>query len=298
MSNEELLDQFSSYLRSIKNRSHHTVDAYLNDIKFFIDYFDNQNVCEITHKQIRHYTAYLSKSNFKSSSIRRKISSLQSFFRYLKKNGLVCTIPTALITRPKLTRKIRDIPKEQELAQMPVIQVVDTLEDKEYEYVRDFCIVELLYGTGVRRQELIDLKLSDVRLNERCIKVTGKGNKQRIIPLSDYLCEILSFYLKIREKAFKESEPNLFLTKKGIRVNKSLVYVIVKSYLSAVSDVYQKSPHMLRHAFATHMLNRGADLRSIRELLGHSSLAATQIYTQNDIQKLKSVYNRFHPRSN
>ena len=296
MDNEELVQHFSRYLKSVKNRSPHTIEAYINDIESFLAYFQRPDLAEITHKQIRHYTAHLTKSNFKPSSIRRKLSALQSFFKFLKKNDYIASNPTALISRPKMPRQLKDIPKERELAQIPSHNE-QSYTDEDFESIRDFCIVEMLYGTGMRRQELIDLKVSDLDMAEQIVRVTGKGSKQRIIPLSDYLKELLNHYLKIREKKVYSDEPYLFLTKKGKKVSKSLVYVIVKFYLSAVTDVHQKSPHMLRHAFATHMLNRGADLRSIRELLGHSSLAATQIYTQNDIQKLKSVYNRFHPRS-
>lgn len=297
MNHEDLIHQFTSNLSAVKKRSQHTVEAYVKDVKSFLEYFEYPDLAEITHKHIRHYTAFLTKTNFKPASIRRKISALQAFFKFLKKNDYVSVIPTALVSRPKMPRRIKDIPKECELAQVPKLdKTIHTSE--EFESVRDFCIVELLYGTGMRRQELIDLKVSDLDLDQQFVRVSGKGNKQRIIPISDYLKELLEIYLKIREKKALSNESFLFLTKKGKKVNKSLVYVIVKFYLSAVTDVKQKSPHMLRHAFATHMLNRGADLRSIRELLGHSSLAATQIYTQNDIQKLKSVYNRFHPRSN
>ena len=297
MDYEELIHRFSNHLKSVKNRSSHTVGAYVNDIKSFFDYIDCTDVCEITQKQIRHYAAHLTKSNLKPATISRKLSALQSFFKFLKKNSLITSVPTLLISRPKMPRRIKDIPKERELAQIPAL-IEESSTEEDFETVRNFCVVELLYGTGIRRQELIDLKVSDLDLAEQCLRVTGKGSKQRIVPISDYLRELLVLYLKTREKIQHSDELSLFLTKKGKKVNKSLVYVIVKSYLSAVTDVHQKSPHMLRHAFATHMLNRGADLRSIRELLGHSSLAATQIYTQNDIQKLKSVYNLFHPRSN
>ncbi|MFN3951066.1 MAG: tyrosine-type recombinase/integrase [Thermaurantimonas sp.] len=297
MNYEDLVLRFSNYLKFVKNRSSHTIEAYVKDIVSFFDYIDCSDVSEITQKQIRHYTAYLTKSGLKPASIRRKLSALQSFFKFLKKNNLITSVPTALVSRPKIPRRIKDIPKERELAQIPALFEESFTQD-DFETVRNFCVVELLYGTGIRRQELIDLKVYDLDLAEQCLRVTGKGSKQRIVPISDYLRELLDLYLRTRERIQQSGEPFLFLTKKGRKVNKSLVYVIVKSYLSGVTDVHQKSPHVLRHAFATHMLNRGADLRSIRELLGHSSLAATQIYTQNDIQKLKSVYNRFHPRSN
>lgn len=297
MTNEVLLNAFFAYLETIKNRSIHTVEAYRNDIEAFIRYFDNQELTEFNQKQIRHYVAHLSKSNLKASSIRRKLSALQALFKFLKKNKYISSVPTSLIIRPKLARRIKDIPKEGELEKIEAPELVN-VQESDFEAVRDFCIVELLYGTGIRRQELIDLTVNDVDLGSAYIKVTGKGGKQRLIPINDYLKELLSIYLSFREKISKKDHTAFFLTKKGKKVNKSLVYVIVKTYLSAVTDVHQKSPHMLRHAFATHMLSRGADLRSIRELLGHSSLAATQVYTQNDVSKLKSVYNRFHPRSN
>lgn len=297
MSNEVLLKEFFGYLEKVKNRSIHTLEAYRRDIEAFLIYFENQDLTRFNHKQIRHYAAHLSKSDLKPSSIRRKLSALQALFRFLKKNKYISTVPTSLVVRPKLPRRVKDVPKEGELAKLEAVEL-NNFNELDYETVRDYCIVELLYGTGIRRQELIDLSLSDVDLSAANIKVTGKGNKQRIIPLNDYLKELLSIYLTFRDKLVAKDNTAFFLTKKGKKVNKSLVYVIVKTYLSAVTDVHQKSPHMLRHAFATHMLSRGADLRSIRELLGHSSLAATQVYTQNDVSKLKSVYNRFHPRSN
>ncbi|MFN4299563.1 MAG: tyrosine-type recombinase/integrase [Thermaurantimonas sp.] len=296
MSNEVLLNEFFGYLEKVKNRSFHTLEAYRRDIEAFLNYFDNQNLVQFNHRQIRHYTAYLSNSDLKPSSIRRKLSALQALFRFLKKNKYISTVPTILVVRPKLPRRIKDIPKERELAKLEAFEM-NYSKELDYETVRDFSIVELLYGTGIRRQELIDLTMSDVDLSNASIKVNGKGGKQRILPLNNYLKELLSIYLTFREKLTAKDNSAFFLTKKGKKVNKSLVYVIVKTYLSAVTDVHQKSPHMLRHAFATHMLSRGADLRSIRELLGHSSLAATQVYTQNDVSKLKSVYNRFHPRS-
>ncbi|GCD77508.1 integrase [Thermaurantimonas aggregans] len=297
MSNQVLLNDFFEYLEKVKNRSIHTLEAYRRDIEAFLTYFENQDLTQFNPKQIRHYAAYLSKLELKPSSIRRKLSALQALFRFLKKNKYISSVPTNLVVRPKLPRRVKDIPKEAELAKLESVELGNTRE-LDFETVRDFCIIELLYGTGIRRQELIDLTLGDVDLSAASIKVTGKGSKQRIVPLNDYLKELLSVYISFREKLTTKDDTAFFLTKKGKKVNKSLVYVIVKSYLSAVTDVHQKSPHMLRHAFATHMLSRGADLRSIRELLGHSSLAATQVYTQNDVSKLKSVYNRFHPRSN
>ncbi|KFD39627.1 integrase [Schleiferia thermophila str. Yellowstone] len=296
MTNQLLLNEYFAYLQSLRNASEHTLAAYKKDLSDLGEYFDHQDFRKLTGRQLRHYVSQLSALRLRPSTVRRKISAFKSFFKFLKKRGVIHSNPAHHLTFPKLPRKLKDIPREKELKKLQ--DIVEQISQKgDFESVRNLVIVELLYCTGLRRQELIDLTVESIDFYSNTIRVRGKGNKERIVPVNDYLRQLLEKYLKMRQELDNCDHSALFLTKKGKKVSKTLVYIIVKSYLGAVSEVNQKSPHMFRHAFATHLLNRGADLMSIKELLGHSSLAATQVYTQNDLQKLKSVYNRFHPRS-
>jgi integrase/recombinase XerC len=210
------------------------------------------------------------------------------------KNDLVQKNPTLKIVTPKIAKKLPEFVQEKNMA-----SIFDNILDGEFEDFRNRLIIEFFYSTGIRRIELINISDNDIDRANRVVKVLGKGNKERIIPLSDDFLSKIDKYLSLRDDYFDNELPSetLFVTNKGSKMYPKLVYNIVKSYLSTVTTAEKKSPHILRHTFATHMMNQGADLNAVKELLGHANLAATQIYTHNSIEKLKEVYKKAHPKS-
>ena len=291
-----LLDEFLKYLRLEKRYSQHTVKAYQTDLIQFQDYlqeFYESNLQLATHPMVRSWLAQMLDYGIAPRSVNRKITALKSFYKFLIKEGQLKENPTLKIIPPKSSKRL---PVFVEQTQMAVL--LDELPFEEgFNGVRDKLIIELFYSTGIRQSELINIRLKDVSLSGKTIKVLGKRNKERLIPFTMELCKKLEAYIKSRAELSIKDTSYLLLTKKGKKLYPSLVYKQVNHYLSQVTSLDKKSPHVLRHTFATHMLNNGADLNAIKELLGHASLSATQVYTHNTIDKLKLVYNQAHPRA-
>ena len=289
---------FRDYLQFEKNCSPHTVTAYLNDIGFFkgfiLSEFDQENIQEVNYSQIRSWIVSLVEASISNASVNRKISSLKSYYKFLMKIKQIESSPL-LKHKALKTAKILQIPfSEKELK-----EVLNQMHYSEgFEGVRDKLIIDLFYTTGIRRTELIHLKIIDIDQSNYTIKVLGKRNKERILPLLPIVLNQLQIYLSERAYLEKITEREyLFLTLKGVKLNDTLVYRLINDYFSKVSEKVKKSPHILRHTFATHLLNNGADLNSVKELLGHSSLASTQIYTHTSLSQLKKVYKDAHPRN-
>jgi len=289
---------FSDYLSLEKNYSPHTVNAYVKDLESFSgfceDEYNEENIDKVNYAQIRSWIIKLVERNISNRSINRKVSSLNSYFKFLLKIETIKVNPLIKHKALKTEKKIQ-IP----FSQAEVESVLNDFQfDNTFEGLRDKSIIELFYSTGIRRIELVNIKLTDLNLEAKTLKVLGKRNKERILPLLNSTKETLNDYLVERNKLPVVSDKAmLFLTKKGVKIYETLVYRIINEYFSLASSKVKKSPHILRHSFATHLLNQGADLNAVKELLGHSSLAATQVYTHNSIAELKKVYAKSHPRN-
>jgi len=289
---------FTDYLLLEKKYSKLTVAAYENDLKTFKKFikeeYDSNDIQSINYPQIRNWIVFLVESNISNRSINRKMSSLNTYYKFLMKIGEIQTNPLAKHKALKTSKKIQ-IP----FSETEINRVLDELHfEDDFEGVRNRLIIELFYSTGIRRIELVELKLTSVDFNNKTLKVLGKRNKERIVPLIRPVLDTMNKYLKSRSSLeFINDYENLFLTKKGVKIYETLVYRIINDYFSIASTKVKKSPHILRHSFATHLLNQGADLNAVKELLGHSSLAATQVYTHNSIAELKKVHLNAHPRS-
>jgi integrase/recombinase XerC len=291
-------ESFLQYLQVEKRYSALTVSSYLNDLNQFYSFLsetgDASDPSYITSHDIRSWIVSLVESKYSSHSIHRKISSLRAFFRYLRKSGIVSSNPLEKVVLPKAKKRLPVFVEEESLDLL-----LDGIEfGNDFIGVRDRTIIEMLYLTGMRRAELTGLRKNDVDLQDGTLKVTGKRNKQRIIPLLRQFTSRLEEYIHAREEQFPGNENDwFFLSNKGNKMYDKYVYNIVKRYLSMVTTIDRKSPHVLRHTFATHMLNHGADLNSIKEFLGHANLSATQIYTHNSFEQLKKIYKQAHPRA-
>ncbi len=289
---------FQDYLQLEKKYSPHTVIAYVNDVVTFESFikseFDSDDLLEVNYSLIRSWIVALVDNEISNTSVNRKIASLKSYYKFLLKTKQIEVSP--LLKHKSLkTPKSLQIPfSEKELD-----EVLHQIKYKEgFEGIRDKLIIDLFYSTGIRRTELIHLKMINIDLSNATLKVLGKRNKERILPLLPII--INQFKLYLTERAYLEritDNEYFFLTLKGVKMNDSLVYRLINYYFSNVSEKVKKSPHILRHTFATHLLNNGADLNSVKELLGHSSLASTQIYTQSSLFELKKVYGDAHPRN-
>ena len=289
---------FTDYLLLEKNYSKLTVQAYkadLNAFKAFVaETFEQEDVKTVNYAQIRSWIVVLVESGITNRSINRKISSLNTYFKFLVKIEVIHHNPLSKHKALKTSKKVQVPFSETEIA-----NVLDVLNfDNSFEGVRDRFIIELFYSTGIRRIELVNLKLKDVDTSNNTIKVLGKRDKERMIPLLYSVKKTLQEYLDKRHDLEGKKQDNyLFLTKKGTKVYETLVYRVINHYFSQASTKLKKSPHILRHSFATHLLNEGADLNAVKELLGHTSLAATQVYTHNSIAELKKVHLKSHPRN-
>ena len=287
------LSNFYDYLSKEKNYSSNTVIAYKKDVETFQDFcslkFKLDNLLKVTYSIIREWIIDLSEKELSPLSINRKISSLSKYYDFLIKINELKSSPLKNHKRLKVQKKLIIPFSENE-----VLKVVDVFS-KNFEGKRNLLIVDMLYSTGVRRDELINIKLNDVLLDENLVKVLGKRNKERLVPLVLNLKSRINDYLKFRNE-IKSSSSNFFITTKGKKIGPSLVYRVVKNYFSKVSTKVKTSPHVLRHSFATHMLNNGADINSIKEIMGHSSLASTQIYTKIKLPKIINDYKKNHPR--
>tara|TARA_B100002019_G_C21193939_1_gene560361 strand:- start:122 stop:997 length:876 start_codon:yes stop_codon:yes gene_type:complete len=288
--------RFIKYLKFEKRLSENTVVSYETDLdqflSFYKEYSTSQKIEKVDKRTIRSWIVKLSLSNLSAKSINRKIASLKSFFKFLVKRDLIKKNPSSQINSLKTDQKIPSFIKERDINFL--FKNIDTKED--FTGQRDLLILELLYGTGIRISELINIKISDINFTKKEIKVIGKRNKERIIPLhNNAICQTKK-YLQLAEKEGYKNQYLLF-TKKGEKIYPMLINRIVKKHLSTLIKSKKYNPHLLRHTFATHILNKGGDLNSIKDLLGHSSLAATQVYTHNSIEKLKETFNSSHPRA-
>lgn len=291
------LNTFVQYLQYEKRFSLHTVSAYRKDLEQFHSFIKGIGLIsmqEVRHTHIRSWIVELLSEDLSPRSVRRKLSALKNYCRFLIKRQILKQDPMLKVIFPKIGKKLPVVVHSTHLKSL--FEKIDF--DEDYPAGRDWMVIELLYSTGMRRSELIGLKLKDVDHAKRQFLVLGKGSKERLIPFGQSLANNLEQYLRLRSDSFDNPlYPNLLLTNKGLPLYPKLVYNIVNRYLSLVTTVEQRSPHVLRHSFATHLSEEGADLNAIKTLLGHSSLAATQIYTHNSIEKLKRVYLKAHPKA-
>lgn len=290
------LQAYQDYLVKEKNYSPLTVRVYLDDINSFQEYLKEQsiNLEEVVYSNVRNWIVILVEQNLSTTSVNRKISALKSYYKFLLKVKQISVNPLLKHKSLKTAKKVQIPFSEKELQ--------DVFSDNDYsndfEGIRNRFVIELFYTTGIRRAELINLKLNSVNEIQKTIRVIGKRNKERIIPMLDCTLNLLKHYKEQRNhlEVIKDKEM-LILSKTGNKVSESFVYRLINDYFSAVSKKEKKSPHVLRHSFATHLLNNGADLNSVKELLGHASLSSTQIYTHSSLAELKKVYQQAHPRS-
>ncbi|MBC7950121.1 MAG: tyrosine-type recombinase/integrase [Chitinophagaceae bacterium] len=288
---------FIDYLKYEKRYSVHTIISYQTDLTAFFEFMQSQygetNLEKITHSFIRSWLADLKGNGLTAKSINRKISSLRSFFKYhLRTNGIKVS-PMANVISPKMGKRLPVFVKEKEAEAL--IKTLSQSTDS-WKSLNARMLITLFYNTGMRLSELINLKERQLDLGRGQIKVLGKGNKERIIPVSAEIIRLTKEYQQLKRKEFEDTGETLLVTEKGKRLYPKYAYLLVRHYLGEAGTLDKKSPHVLRHTFATHLMNSGADLNAVKELLGHSSLASTQVYTHNSIEKLKNVHKKAHPK--
>ena len=291
------IEQFIRYLQFEKRFSPHTVTAYKNDLDQFSQYIVSfqSELLDVTHQHVRTWIVSLMDDGIEARTINRKISSLRSFYKFLQREDLIGNSPMIYVRAPKIPKRLPIVITEQK---MDILLDAQDVFSNDFHGIRDRLIIELLYGTGIRLSELVNLADNDINVYEQQIKVLGKRNKERIIPISKPLAKLVGDYqLQKLNQNFDNKSSALIVTNQGNKVYAKFIYRTVNLVLSFISTHDKKSPHILRHSFATSLLNRGADLNAIKELLGHSSLAATQVYTHNSVEKLKSIYKQAHPKA-
>ncbi len=290
--------EFLDYLKFEKRYSEHTIISYENDISSFFSFmvqsFDAPPIGEINHTLIRSWLAGLKEEKLASRSINRKISTLRSFFKYHLKRGNIDAVPTASLVTAKVSRRLPVFVKEQDTQQL--LKTLDT-STEDWKSLNARMLISIFYATGMRLSELINLKEKQLDQSRLQLRVLGKGNKERIIPVSRELFDDINEYRRLKKKTFENADDYLLVTEKGKKLYPKYAWLLVNDYLGRASTLNKKSPHVLRHTFATHLMNNGADLNAVKELLGHASLAATQVYTHNTIEKLKDVHKKAHPKS-
>ena len=287
-----MFDKFTSYLQFEKRYSEHTVLAYGQDLNAFVEFAEVKKISEfadLSSAFIRSWIVYLIEGGMKNKSVNRKLASLRTFYKWMRKEGLIDHSPMTKVQGPKNEKHLPVFAKESEL--LP--SKIEELFSDDYSGKRDALMLELFYQTGIRLSELIGLTLKDIQGNQ--IKVLGKRNKERIIPISDDLDQQIQEYLELRKEISSECE-NLLLLDSGNKLYSTFAYRKINYYLGKVTSLDKKSPHILRHTFATHMLNRGTGLETLKDLLGHANLSATQVYTHNSFAQLNSIYSQAHPR--
>ncbi|MCF6364653.1 MAG: tyrosine-type recombinase/integrase [Bacteroidales bacterium] len=291
-------EKFLKYLEFRKKYSLHTINSYARDLaqfeNFCSDFFPENKVNGIVvdFKIIRRWISSLAEKGISTKTINRKLSTLRTYYNFLMREGLTETNPAVKVVRPKTEKKLPEFISEEKIN----VLLDSDLFDDNFEGVRNKLMIELLYGTGMRRAELIVIKIFDIDIDKMTVKVTGKGNKQRIIPFPVVFKSLIKRYTKLREEQTPETN-HFFITKSGKEIYPNLVYRVVTKNISLVSSVKKRSPHTLRHSYATHLLNNGADINAVKELLGHANLSATQIYTHNTFEKLNKIYKQAHPRA-
>ncbi len=289
-------ESFIDYLRYEKRYSPHTVTAYKKDLDQFIQFCNEKvgdfHVKEVDAKVVRSWIVSLMEQKLSPRSVNRKVTTVKSFYKFLMKGQVVENNPATLLPLPKVRKKLPHFVEENNLHHL----LDDGFFADDFVGTRDKLIISLLYGTGIRLAELLKLKESDFNKNESLIKVLGKRKKERIIPYPVSINKILDFYVKIKKETIGSTTERLLVTESGKPVYEKLIYRVVKNNLAKVTLLEKKSPHVLRHTYATHLLNKGADLNAVKELLGHSNLAATQIYTHTTFERLHDIYKQAHPR--
>jgi integrase/recombinase XerC len=289
-------DRFLAYIQYEKRYSPNTVTAYRTDLDQFFAFLSAQyqvsEITDIDHAIIRSWLVFLMEQGDSPRSVNRKLTSLKSFYRFLLKEGVVENNPMRRIISPKTSKRLPEFVEAEKMTSL----FEHFNQDGGFSGMRDRIIIEMFYNTGIRLSELMNLKESDIDFHSDTIKVLGKRNKERIIPFTKKFGLLLKDYIKEKEKAFGLIQ-ELFLTDSGGKMYPKRIYLIVKRQLGGITTLDKKSPHILRHTFATHLLNNGADLNAVKELLGHANLAATQVYTHNTIEKLKKIYKQAHPRA-
>jgi integrase/recombinase XerC len=299
------MDYIKDYLNFLENNqrySPHTIHSYsidLYDFKAFIQNTFDIDLINVKRIHINDWIMSLTESDLKASTINRKIVALSSFYNFLVNKNIISQNPANNISKPKIPKRIPQYVKSKDLNVDILNEDFENNAASDFEPMRNILIIEMLYQTGMRRSELVNLKNEDIDLYRKTIKVLGKRNKERYIPFTDDFKKLILNYLNIKSDFFanKQIDDNFFLLKNGKKLYDKFVYRVVNSYLSDLNYISQKSPHILRHTFATHLLQEGADLNAIKELLGHSSLASTQIYAHSSIEHIKEVYLKAHPRS-
>ena len=293
-----MVKSFLKYLQYEKRYSQHTITSYSTDLKQFEKFlsfrYSDTKIEEADHKIIREWLVSLMEENNNPKSINRKIASLRSYYKFLLKQELIDRDPSLKI---RILKSPKNIP--QFVNEVDIIRILDEYEYEEgFEGIRDKLLLELLYGTGIRMSELINMKENDINYYDESVKVLGKRNKERIIPLSRELIILIKKYNIEKRKNFNTNEiDHIIVTNKGGKCYPMMVYRTVKKYLDIFTTIDKRSPHILRHTFATHLLNKGAELNAVKDLLGHTSLAATQVYTHNSLEKLKKVFDQAHPKA-
>ncbi len=293
-----MVDNFLKYLEYEKRSSKHTITSYQEDLSqlttFLENTFEITDHTEVRHSHLRNWLIDLMERGLNPTSINRKMACLKSYFKYLKARAYVDVNPASRLKPLKTEKRLPTFVQENDLLRLLDHTEVD---HTDFSDIRDRLVLELFYGTGIRLSELIGLKSGDVNLSENTIKVLGKRNKERILPVPDSIVNSIKTYLQLRGEMVDRAQRHLLITDQGKDLYPMFVYRLVTRHLGQVSTLSKKSPHVLRHTFATHLLDKGADLNAVKDLLGHTSLAATQVYTHNSLEKLKSAFDQAHPRA-
>ncbi|GHE42635.1 tyrosine-type recombinase/integrase [Sphingobacterium griseoflavum] len=290
-------DKFLDFLRFEKRYSFHTITAYTAELDRFFAFIEGEELSfqEVDHRLIRHYLSLMKEQGREAASINRSISTLRSFYKFLRREGMTDKNPMSLVRALKTPKKLPVVVEQDKM-----VALLDTgfQDDQDFELVRDHVILELLFGTGIRLAELLAMQERDIDTYGRKLLVYGKRGKERFVPIHQTLLDKVKHYLKLKYTLDVENKSTtLIVNKQGKAASRKLVYDIVRHYLSQITSQKKRSPHVLRHTFATALLNNGADLNAIKELLGHAGLAATQVYTHNSVERLKSIYKQAHPKA-
>ncbi len=292
-----MVDKFLKYIALEKRHSTHTLTSYQLDLSQFQDFlqeiYELEDLLAVDYNMLRSWIVALSEQGLKASSINRKIATLKSFYKFLQRKNYLEQNPTLRVKPLKTPKKVPVFVEEDSMNTL-----LDQLTfEEDFAGQRDKLILEMLYNTGMREAELISLQEKDIDFAHQQVKVMGKGAKERIIPLARPLLHFIQNYLLLKKQHFEAASPYLVVTDKGAQSYPMLIYRVVKKYLDLITTSEKKSPHVLRHTFATHLLNKGADLNAIKEILGHSSLKATQIYTHTSLERLKEIFEQAHPKA-
>lgn len=290
-------ESFLRYLKFEKRCSDHTILAYKKDLDqfetFLFKWVGDFNILEVDRNMIRQWVVSLMEWGDAPNTVVRKVTALKSFYKYLMRQELIDTSPAAMVITPRIRRKLPEFVDENSLHAL----LDNGYFQQDFEGLRDKLMVSLFYGSGIRLSELKNLKETDLQQSESLVRVLGKNRKERIVPYPRSINPLINDYFMCRDNEFPDGCQTLFVTAKGKPVYEKLIYRVVRKYLSFVTTLEKKSPHVLRHSFATHLLNRGADLNAVKELLGHSNLAATQVYTHTSTEKIQRIYKQAHPRA-